>query len=281
MKTVISASRRTDLVAHFSGWFAAALRARTARVAGPSGRVLDVDLAPEGVHTVVLWSKDFANLLRDKEGLRGLLATYDQVYCHFTITGLGGTAAEPGTPRPEEALAQIPELTAFAGRPERVTMRFDPILFWDEGGGVRSNLAFFDRLAAAAAAAGIRDIRTSFAQWYRKARRRAESRAFPFVDPTPEQRMETALALTRKAAAHGLTLHACSQTFLAETPGFRASSCIDGRRLRELHPRGEAVSEKKDRTQRAECLCTASRDIGSYTQACPHGCVYCYANPTV
>ncbi len=279
MKTVISASRRTDLVAHFPGWLAAALRARTARVTGPSGRVEDIDLAPEAVHTIVLWSKDFANLLRNTEGLRGLLSAYDQVYCHFTITGLGGTAAEPGTPKPEEALAQIQELTAFAGRPERVSMRFDPILFWRDGEEVRSNLPFFDRLADAAAAAGVTDIRTSFAQWYRKARRRAERCGFAFVDPSPAEKEEAAAVLAAKAAPRGLTLYACSQDFLAAVPGFKASSCIDGRRLQELHPAGEPAAQGKDRTQRAECLCTVSRDIGSYTQACPHGCVYCYANP--
>ncbi|MCK4557835.1 MAG: DUF1848 family protein [Candidatus Aminicenantes bacterium] len=33
--------------------------------------------------------------------------------------------------------------------------------------------------------------------------------------------------------------------------------------------------------QRAECRCTESIDIGSYTQSCPHSCLYCYANPRV
>jgi DNA repair photolyase len=62
-------------------------------------------------------------------------------------------------------------------------------------------------------------------------------------------------------------------------PGIRPSACINGRLLQELHPNGAPVSVRKDRTQRRECRCTESVDIGSYTQTCPHSCVYCYANP--
>jgi hypothetical protein len=279
LKTVISASRRTDLIASFPDWFAVALGGRRARVAGPSGRVHDVDLSPSNVHTVVLWSKDFSNLLRNAHGLKDLLETYDQVYCHFTITGLGGTAIEPGVPALRDALAQLPGLTAFAGTSLRVSLRFDPVIFWKDGGAVRSNLTFFPEVAAAAAGLGIRDVRTSFAQWYGKAKRRAAARDFPFVDPPDEEKRAHAATLAAIAAAHGLTLHACCQPFLAGLPGIAPSACVDAALLESLHPDREPASPRKDRSQRAGCLCTESKDIGSYTQACPHGCVYCYANP--
>ncbi len=279
MKTVISASRRTDLTASFPEWLAAALRQRRARVTGPSGRVTEVDLDPAAVHTVVLWSKDFRNLLDNAFGLRDLLAAYDQIYGHFTITGLGGTAVEPGSPRPEEALAQVPGLVELAGDPRRVSLRFDPIVFWREGGEVRSNFSFFPALARAAASAGVTGVRISFAQWYRKAGRRAAARGFDFVDPPEAEKLERAASLAAEAKEHGLTLYACSQPFLTAVPGIRPSACIDGELLEALHPRHEPVSGTKDKSQRPDCLCTESRDIGSYTQTCPHGCVYCYANP--
>jgi hypothetical protein len=204
VRTVISASRRTDLVASFPEWLAAALEAGTARVVGPSGRARDVDLAPGSVHTIVLWSKDYENLLKDAAGLGRLLHAYDQVYCHFTITGLGGTPVEPGSPEPEAALSQIPALVRFAGRPERVSLRFDPLVFWRERSALRSNLGFFDRLAAAAAASGIPTIRMSFAQWYRKAVRRAAAWGFRYVDPPDEEKQALAASLTAKARRAGL-----------------------------------------------------------------------------
>jgi Domain of unknown function (DUF1848) len=281
LNTVISASRRTDLVASFPEWLAAALRERRARVVGPRGGVHEVDLTPGTVHTVVLWSKDFSNLLRNRYGLKDLLATYDQLYLHFTITALGGTAVEPGVPRYAKALAQLPGLTAFAGDPRRVSVRFDPILHWEEHGKIRSNLAYFSEVAEAAAAQGIRDIRMSFAQWYGKAARRAVARSFPFSVPTDEEQRSRGEELAEIAAARGIFLHACAQPLLGGVPGIRPSSCIDGALLESLHPRCEPASRRKDRGQRADCLCTESRDIGSYTQACPHGCVYCYANPEI
>jgi len=279
LKTVISASRRTDLVASFPEWLAAALRAREARVPGPRGGEYLVDLTPAAVHTVVLWSKDFANLWRGAYGLKELLAAYDQIYLHFTVTGLGGTAVEPGAPPFREALAQLPTLTALTGDPRRVSVRFDPILFWREGAVVRSNFDLFGEVARESAAAGVKDVRMSFAQWYGKAVRRASSRRLSFVAPTEEEQRSRAAELAAIAASHGLVLHACCQPLLAGVPGLRLSACIDGALLGSLHPGSEPAPARKDRTQRASCLCTESRDIGSYAQACPHGCVYCYANP--
>jgi hypothetical protein len=245
------------------------------------GGVRDVDLSPDTVHTVVLWSKDFSNLLRNSHGLKDLLASYDQLYLHFTVTGLGGTRVEPGVLPYRQALDQIPGLVAVAGSPLRVSVRFDPVLFWEEDGKTRSNLPLFYEVAEAAAAQGIRDARMSFAQWYGKAARRAAARRFPFSAPDDAVQRSQALELAAIAAARGLVLHACSQPLLAGVPGIRPSACIDGALLEQLHPRHEPASRRKDRGQRADCLCTESKDIGSYTQTCHHSCVYCYANPKV
>jgi DNA repair photolyase len=233
------------------------------------------------VHTVVLWSKDFSNLLRNECGLKDLLAAYDQVYLHFTVTGLGGTAVEPGAPPTDRALAQLPRLVAFAGDSRRVSVRFDPVVFWNDGNTIKTNLGKFPGIAAAAAAVGVKDVRMSFAQWYGKATRRAAGRRCPFVDPPQEAKREHAAALAGIAAARGLVLHACSQPALAGVPGIVPSSCIDAALLESLHPHRELASRRKDRSQRPDCLCTESKDVGSYTQACPHGCVYCYANPKI
>jgi len=281
LKTVVSASRRTDLIASFPDWLAGVLRARRATVLGPQGGATEVDLDPGQVHTFVLWSKDFRNFLENAHGLRDRLAAYDQLYLHFTVTGLGGSAAEPAVPPWREALAQLSGLAALAGGPGRVSVRFDPLVFWREGGRVRTNLTIFPELAKIAAARGIKDIRISFAQWYGKARRRAAARGFAYIDPPDETKRACAADLAAVAADHGLVLHACCQPLLTGVAGIRPSACIDGELLERLHPRREPAARRKDRGQRADCLCTESKDIGSYTQTCPHGCVYCYANPVV
>jgi len=279
LKKVVSASRRTDLVAFFPDWLADVLKREEARVYGPSGRVYPVELKPASVHTVVLWSKDFSNLIKNEHGLRGLLEKYDQPYFLFTITGLGGSFIEPGAPSPAAALSQLPALIEIAGLPKRVSVRFDPVVYWKDGGRSRNNLDFFEEVAEQAGRQGIEDIRTSFTQWYGKALRRARKGGFSYLDPPQDEKIEAARRLVEIAEKRGVRLFSCSQNFLTRVPGIQASSCIDGRLLQKLHPRQEAASSAKDRSQRSECGCTESIDIGSYTQSCPHGCLYCYANP--
>jgi len=279
MKAVVSASRRTDLVAFFPDWLAGVFRGESALVFGPRGGTMRVDLRPSSVHTVVLWSKDFSNLILNVQGLRDVLEKYEHLYFLFTVTGLGGTAIEKGVPAPAAALAQLPALVALTGHPKRVSLRFDPVVHWREGFGIKSNLRFFETAAEAAARAGIEDVRISFTQWYGKALRRAATHGFDYVDPADEEKLEAARSLAETAARWDLRLHSCSQNFLTGVPGIRASACIDGKLLKELHPGEEGAVTAKDKGQRDECGCTASLDIGSYAQMCSHGCLYCYANP--
>lgn len=276
---MISASRRTDLVAFFPEWLASAIKKERALVYGPSGRAYAADLRPQSVHTFVLWSKNFENLSKNRRGLRDYLAKYDQLYFHFTVTGLGGSFIEPGVPPPETAFAQLETLVEMAGCPERVSLRFDPVVFWEEQGKRLTNLTFFEDLAPRTASLGIKTVRFSFAQWYGKAKRRAARCGFRYIDPPVEDKLEAARRLAEIARQQGISLFSCSQDFLAEVPGIQPSSCIDGLLLQALHPSGEPASQLKDRSQRRECRCSESVDIGSYTQSCPHSCLYCYANP--
>lgn len=281
MRKVISASRRTDLVAFFPEWLSSVIQEEKVRVYGPSGHTYTVDLSPEAVHTFVLWSKNFTNLIEDRSSLNSALKKYDQLYLHFTITGLGGTFIERDVPHPSVALSQLEPLIKVTGMPERISVRFDPVVYWMEDRTVKTNLDFFKKLASQVETRGIRDIRFSFAQWYNKAVRRSLKYGFSYLDPSAEEKKEAARTLAQVAKRHDLRLFSCSQKFLSEVPGISPSSCIDGAHLQILHPRREPVSTKKDRSQRTECLCTESVDIGSYTQFCPHSCLYCYANPSI
>ena len=281
MKKVISASRRTDLVAFFPEWLAKVLKRGKAEVHGPSGHSFEVCLNPDVVHTIVLWSKDFANVIGNRYGLKDVLQNFAQLYCHFTITGLGGTFIEKGVPSYRTTLFQLDDLVDIVGIPERVTVRFDPIVYWKEGDDIKTNLAIFEKIAPFLHKNRIKSVRISFAQWYRKATRRAEKHNFQYIDPPEEQKRKDANMLARVARDWGLELYSCSQDFLAEIPEIHPSSCIDGTLLQSLHPDKDAVSTKKDRSQRTECRCTESVDIGSYNQFCPHCCLYCYANPKI
>lgn len=280
-KKIISVSRRTDLVAFFPVWLVKVVREEKARVFGPSGHSYTVDLSPQNVHTIVLWSKNFTNLIDNFSGLRDELRKYDQLYLHLTITGLGGSFIEDGVPPAEVALSQLDSLIEIVGISQRLSVRFDPILYWWEDGKERTNLHYFEELAPILRNRGIQHVRFSFAQWYNKAKRRAAKKDFEYIDPPLEKKVKDARYISRVAKSFGLDLYVCSQSSVSDASDVRPSSCIDGALLQGLHPDKAPVSTKKDRTQRKECLCTESVDIGSYTQFCPHSCLYCYANPKI
>ena len=278
MRPVISASRRTDIPMHYAYWLAEAVRQGFADVPQPyTGRVRRVSLLPADVHTMVLWSKDFRPLLRDEAGVRQALARYDQVFCHLTITGLGGTALEPNIAPWPEVSAQLPELIEFAGDSDRISVRYDPIVHWYEGDEIHSNLALAEPILRQVHGAGIRAVRISFATLYGKVRRR---KGWHWYDPPLEQRIQITRGLVDLARSLDLSLFSCSQNELGQA-GALPSRCIDGELLALLHPLHLPAATGKDPGQRAECGCTPSVDIGSYLMRCPNGCRYCYANPRI
>ncbi|MBN1271899.1 MAG: DUF1848 family protein [Candidatus Aminicenantes bacterium] len=280
-KIAISASRRTDLVAFFPQVLADALQKEEIAGTGPSGHPFHIDLSPVNVHTIVLWSKNFANLISDRFGLRRLLEKYGRPYLHFTITGLGGSFIEKGVPPPGEVLDQLKSLIEITGSPGRISVRFDPILYWKEGAETRTNLHFFEEMAPVLSRFSIKDVRFSFAQWYNKAKKRAANAGWNYLDPPTGQKLELARSLLETARRWNLAIHVCGQDFVTAVEGIGLSSCIDGRLLQTLHPENAPLSLRKDKSQRKECRCTESRDIGSYSFACPHQCLYCYANPRI
>ena len=145
MKKVISASRRTDLVAFFPDWLAGVIRAEKAEVLGPSGRVGSVDLRPDSVHTFVLWSKNFAQPHRQPSGLRD--AAPGNTASFISISRSPGWAGHPSNrevPPAAGALGSSSPLSRSPGSPGRVSLRFDPVIYWKERGGIKTNLGFFD-----------------------------------------------------------------------------------------------------------------------------------------
>lgn len=255
---VISASRRTDLV----GCYPDALIARLK------------EYPPDTVHSLVIWTKNPLPLLNNIR-LRKAVQQYTQMYIHVTVTGMGGGIFEPRIPKPEKVLAILPELITLAGDPRRIVWRFDPIVHFKKKQKKYSNLSMFSSLAKEFAENKIRAIKTSWVSPYQKVIRNLNKFGWELEDISLEQKKKEALGLEKIARAGGQCIEYCC------VEGFALSRCIDGFRLIELHPSGQACSTKRARHQRTLCGCTESIDIGWYTQTCLHGCVYCYANPKI
>jgi len=80
---IISCSRRTDIPAFYYDWLQECLKNKYAVVKNPYNKsTYMVDLSCEKVHSICLWSKSFANVLKDPK----YLSLYN-LYFQFTITG--------------------------------------------------------------------------------------------------------------------------------------------------------------------------------------------------
>jgi DNA repair photolyase len=256
-RTVLSASRRTELVAHYPDRLAAALEA----------------FGPERVHTLVVWTKDPRNLLAHPR-LRDLAGRLPQTFVHWTVTGLGGSALEPNVPAPEALLPVLPGLIEWLGSPRRLQWRFDPLVEVSRAGQTLGNLdlELFGRLAGEFASRGVEVVRTSFVTLYPKVRRRLAAAGLTAREFQAGERAGFLARMRELACRVGMQVLTCCE------PGVPRESCIDGRLLAELHPAREPCSQRRARDQRPRCGCTESFDLGYYLR-CPNGCLYCYAQP--
>ncbi len=255
---VLSASRRTDLVACFPDFLIEKLK----------------DYPPERVHTIVIWTKNPENMLTNPL-LRETLARYRQLYVHLTITGLGGSVLEPRIPPWQEVAGMLPRLVDFTGDARRISWRFDPIICAEVGGEIFSNFVLFPEIIPEVSKSGIPLCRTSWVEPYAKVQRRCDKMGVTLSLHSPEERREHVRELSRIAREHGMEMRFCAMK------DFPQSRCIDGELLSELHPDGLTCSRARAKGQRSLCGCTKSIDIGWYSQKCPHGCLYCYASPLI
>ena len=270
MKKVISASRRTDIPAFYLDRLIGFLRQGFADVPNPySGRSARIDLKPENVHTIVLWSKNFSRFLRKRE----CFSDYN-LYFLFTINDM--PSLEPSVPPLDDRLGQLRDMAHIYG-PDRIAWRYDPVVF-DINGAV-STVESYRKIGLEAAQAGVRRSIFSFMDMYGKVTMRNERFGLNLIDPPDSVKERYASELAGTAVSLGLSLETCSEESVS-VEGIKPSACIEGKLLSKLA--GEPASLAKDTGQRPACNCTVSRDIGSYRDMpCPQGCLYCYANPMV
>lgn len=228
---------------------------------------------------------------------------------------LGQFSLEPGLRTTlDQRLEQLSWLAATFG-PESIVLRFDPIVHWRATGvpvagagassssapsaaqqplQIQNNLESFEKIAQFANVIGIHFIVIAFALPYRHvcARMRKYAHA-EIVDPTHAEKraiIERLRNFAREisAAAPFQIRLCCMPAFDGEIENVGTSSCIDGNQIDAVLARnGRAplaqVMHKRAIGQRDACHCTRSIDIAGYGAewACPHACLYCYANPQI
>jgi hypothetical protein len=256
---VISASRRVDLVAGYPELFV---------------DLLDRKAPPDAVHTLVIWTKSPFNLLGHPL-LSERIQRYESLFLHLTVTGMGGSILESHIPPAGEILRLLPELIRLVRGPDRIRIRFDPIVHLKmPDGSSYSNMPLFETIVKPTVRLGIANITISWLDEYRKVVSRLKRANIVSESPPDEMKKRDLAVLLEIADKYGGRLHGCCEGVMDR------SRCIDGSLLSALHPRGLSCSTRKAAGQRELCGCTESYDIGSY-RLCPNGCLYCYANPRI
>jgi hypothetical protein len=281
---VISASRRTDIPAFYLKWFMAQVERGYFEVINPYNRQITiVPAAPQEVHTIVFWSKNFGPFLKKRIGEQLQKRGYN-LFFNFTINA-DNPLLEPNVPFSTDRLKQLEALCSRFD-PQVVAWRFDPICFYKSNrSGIKNNLQGFSRIVAAAARCGITRCITSLMDDYPKIRKRIASlNGFSFVDPPLESKLEILLNMERELSEKNIDLYTCCEKGLLEAlpqpSAVKKSSCIPNDLLMEIY--GGNLSLKRDSGQRIKngCGCMLSVDIGSYhLHPCYHSCLFCYANP--
>jgi len=194
---------------------------------------------------------------------------------NLTITGLGQSALEPGSPARDDVLRLLPALAeAFHGEPWRIRWRFDPLVAeW-------SSVDDFARIAAAIRALGAETCTFSFPA-YRSLKgdltphfERAGIRRW-----SEDEKLGFVSELAAIAAEYDIELLSCCQPANLELhPAIAAASCVPADVLERGHPEHLPLELGRDRSQRTHCNCVQSEDIGDYEKdRCGGGCVYCYS----
>ena len=277
MKTVISASRRTDIPAYYLDWFMDVLRRGSVNVANPVFRhkTIQVDLSPETVEWIVFWSRNYAHFLKE-------YPFFDQfqLYFHFTILSHHPRLERTALPL-TQALRQIEHLTKLYG-PQRIIWRYDPIVIWIDNNELCSNFRQneFADLCKNMSLSGIQRCYFSFAGIYRKYQRRIKKKypTWQLNDARIEaEKARILLNIKEISNKYAVKLYACCNDALINGDILKGR-CISGPELNNLGS-AHKVSEAKA-PSRPECGCTRSIDIGDYlNHPCYGGCIYCYANP--
>jgi hypothetical protein len=263
---IISASRRTDIPAFFSDWFYNRIKAGFVLVRNPMNihQISRVDIRPQVVDCIVLWTKNPARFI-DR---LNLISKY-HYYFQYTITGYG-QKLEPNVPSLKESLHCFKALSKLIGN-NRVIWRYDPIIITDEH-SVNYHIDHFSDIAHSLTGYTKKCV-ISFVDYYPKTVKNLAN--IKYTKITGGQIDELSEQLSRIGSECGIALVSCAEEIDLKKHGIEHGSCIDDKLIEEIS--GYSLNVKKDKSQRAECGCIASIDIGIY-DTCPHGCLYCYAN---
>lgn len=264
---IISASRKTDIPAFFSEWFINRIKEGYVYSRNPMNahQISKIPLSPDVVDCIVFWTKDPIPMIPRLDELQDY--TY---YFQFTLTGYGKDM-EPNLPdKKRKLIPAFKQLSEKIG-PECVIWRYDPIAF-NEKYTPEYHIRAYSYIAGELKGYTKKSV-ISFVDMYQKIQKAMQE--MNINEASDKAMYSFAQKLYDIARTNEMVLATCAEKIDLASIGIEHNACIDGKLIAKLC--GGTLKAKKDPSQRTDCQCVESRDIGSYN-TCSHGCRYCYAN---
>ncbi|MDL2327897.1 DUF1848 domain-containing protein [Ruminococcaceae bacterium OttesenSCG-928-A11] len=264
---IISASRRTDIPSYYSDWFFRRLKEGYAYVRNPMNihSVSNVSLHPDVVDGIVLWTKNPSPMLDHLSEL----SPYPY-YFQFTLNAYQ-TDVEVGLPSKNDVLIPAFQRLSDMIGPDRVIWRYDPILL-NEKYTFNYHVEYFAKIASKLKGY-TKKCTISFIDYYRNTVNNVKG--LHLLNMTENDKIAFAKALSQIARNNSMQIDTCAEEIDLSTYGVTHARCIDDKLLERIS--GFSLNIEKDKSQRLECGCISSIDIGMYN-TCKNGCKYCYAN---
>ena len=266
---IISASRRTDIPAHYSKWLINRFIEGYVYVRNPMNfhMVSRISLKPSTVDCVVFWTKNATPLINYIDQFSNY-----HYYFQYTINNLP-KIFEPNIPNLYTTINTFKSLSTSNGR-KRIIWRYDPIILTEEINfdWHKKNFQFLcENLSNYTNKCVI-----SFVDYYKNTKKNMRYQSYKEI--SAEQIIELAYSLRKIADNYDIRLESCAGKIDLESIGIKHGKCIDDKLIEEIIE--SPIKIEKDKFQRLECGCVASIDIGAYN-SCINGCIYCYANANV
>ena len=265
---IISASRRTDIPAFYGEWFFNRLKAGFVDVVNPFNlkQVSRISLKPQVVDCIVFWTKNAAPIIDRLDELKDY-----KFFFQFSITPYDKDV-EPGllaNQSKDDIIRTFQRLSKKIGK-DKVIWRYDPILL----SPTHSVDWHFERFAyfADKLAPYTNRCVISFLDLYTKTKHNTQPLGIRDISVDEMRKLASGIS---QIAGGRFKLQTCSEKIDLEEFGISHGACIDKDIVE--HVIDAAIDVDKDKTQRQECGCMASVDIGQY-DTCTHLCAYCYAN---
>jgi hypothetical protein len=271
---IISASRRTDIPKFFSEWMENRIKEGFVDVRNPlySSQVSRYSLSPDIIDGIVFWTKDAEPMLKRLDAF----ADYS-FYFQFSLTPYGKDV-EGNLPDKRDIIKTFKELSSIIGS-DRLIWRYDPILInskYDFDYIVRAFNTISSELKGF-----TKHVTVSFIDDYKFGCKSVYT-SLNIRGISVAQQKKLAEQIATIAQNNDMRIDTCGEKIDLATYGIEHGRCVDGRIFERLNGcklsrlKKKYAEMAKDSSQRKECLCVDSVDIG-WPNTCMNGCKYCYA----